>query len=65
MFIHYMYVNVVFPLTKAIPVMFEHVTTRFQTLETWIGHNTTHYHDFKVLPYSLRCIFSQFNMDRP
>ena len=28
MFIHYMYVDTVFPLTKAIPIMFERVTTQ-------------------------------------
>ena len=34
MFIHYMYVGILFPLTKAISIMFELVTTHFQTLET-------------------------------
>ena len=34
MFIHYMYVGILFPSTKAISIMFEHVTTHFQTLET-------------------------------
>ena len=44
MFIHYMYVDVFFLLTKAIPIMFEHVTTHYQTLQTWIGHDATRYH---------------------
>ena len=39
MFIHYMYVDILFPLTKTIPIMFERVTTHYETLETWIGHN--------------------------
>ena len=34
MFIHYMYVDILFPLTKAIPIMFERVTTHYQTLKT-------------------------------
>ena len=42
MFIHYMYVHILFPLTKAIPIMFEHVTTHYLTLETSIGNNATH-----------------------
>ena len=58
MFIHYMYVNKLFPLVKAIPIMFEHVTTHYQTLQTWIGHNATRYHNFNALPY----IFSQFSL---
>ena len=44
MFIHYTYVDILFSLTKAIPIMFEHVTTHYQTLETSINHNTTRYH---------------------
>ena len=39
-----MYVDVFFPLTKVIPVMFEHVTTHYQTLQIWIGHDATRYH---------------------
>ena len=38
MFIHYMYADISFSLTKAIPIMFERVTTHYQTLQTWIGH---------------------------
>ena len=32
MFINYMYVDILFPLTKAITIMFERVTTHNQTL---------------------------------
>ena len=39
-----MYVDIFFPLTKAIPIMFEHVTAHYQILQTWIGHDATHYH---------------------
>ena len=34
-----MYVDILFPLSKAIPIMFERVITHYQTLHTWIGHN--------------------------
>ena len=43
MLVHYMYVNILFPLTKAIPVMFERVTTHYQTQQTSIGHNAMRY----------------------
>ena len=56
-FLHYMCIDIVFPLTKAIPIMFQRVTTYQQTLKTWIGHN------FNALPDSLPYIFSQFSMD--
>ena len=65
MVIHYMYVDVFFPPTKAIPIMFEHVTTHYQTLQTWIGHYATRYHNFNAGPHALSYILSQFNMDRP
>ena len=52
-----MCVDIVFPLTKVIPIMFQRVTTYYQTLKTWIGHN------FNALPDSLPYIFSQFSMD--
>ena len=29
MFIHYMYADILFPLAKAIPIMFEYVTTHY------------------------------------
>ena len=64
-----MYVDVFFPLTKVIPIMFEHVTTHYQTLQTWIGHDATRYHNLNALPHALPhalpYIFSQFNMDSP
>ena len=59
----------IFPLEKAIPIMFEHVTTHYQTLQTRIGHNANRHHNFNALPHALPhalpYIFSQFNMDRP
>ena len=60
-FIQYMYVDIFSPLAKAIPIMFDHVTTHYQTLQTWIGHDATCYHNLNALPY----IFSQLNMDKP
>ena len=57
-----MYVDILFPLTNAIPIMFEHVTSHYQTLQTWISHNTTRYHNFNVLPHALPYIFSQFSL---
>ena len=52
-----MYVATLFPLTKAIPIMFERVTTHYQTLQTWIGHGATRYHNFNALPHALPYIF--------
>ena len=60
-----MYVDVLFPPTKAIPIMFERVTKYYQTLQTWIGHNATRYYNFNALPHALPYIFSQFNMGKP
>ena len=64
-----MYVDILLPLTKAIPIMFEHVIPHYQTLSTWIAHNAMRYHNFNALlyalPYRLPCIFSLFNVDRP
>ena len=57
-----MYVDILFPLTKAIPIMFERVTAHYQTLQTWIDHNATRYHNFNVLPHALSYIFFQFSM---
>ena len=51
-------------ITKAIPILFEHVTTYYQTPETWIGHNATHYHNFNHLLHALPYIFSQLHMNR-
>ena len=45
-----MYVNILFSLTKAIPIMFECVTTHYQTLPIWIGHKATCYHNINVIP---------------
>ena len=48
--------------------MFEHVTTHYQTLQTWIGHDAARCYNFNALPHplphALPYIFSQFNMDR-
>ena len=67
MFIYYMHVDILFSLTKTIPIMFESVTTQYQTLRKWINHNATRYHNFNTLPYALPhalpYIFSQFNID--
>ena len=52
MFMHCMCVDILFPPTKAIPIKFERVTTHYQTLQTWIGHNSTRYHNFNALPCS-------------
>ena len=57
-----MYVVILFSLTKAIPILFEYVTTHYQTLQTWIGHDATCYHNFNVLPHALPHIFSKFSM---
>ena len=66
MIIHYMYVDIVFPLTKSIPIMFERVTIHYQALQTWIGHNPTIYLNFNALPHALphalSCIFSHFSV---
>ena len=53
MFMNFMYVDILLPLREAIPIMFEHATTHYQTLWTWIGHNATRYHNFNMLPYEL------------
>ena len=34
-------VDIPFTQSKAIPIVFEHLATHYQTLETWIGHNAT------------------------
>ena len=57
MFIHYMFVDIIFPLTKTIPIIFKHITTDYQTLETWIDHNATRYHNFNQLPHALPYIY--------
>ena len=69
MFIHYIYVDILFPQAKAILIIFKRVTKHYQTLQTWISHNATRYHNFNALPHALPhalpYIFSQFNMGRP
>ena len=50
MFIDCICVDIRFPLTKAISVTFEGVTTHYQTLQTWIGHNATCYHNLNAPP---------------
>ena len=62
MFREYMYDDILFSVTKAIPIMFERITTHYQTLKTWIGHNATHYHNLNALPHTLPNISSQFSM---
>ena len=49
----YIHIDILFHLTKVIPIMFERVTTYYQTLKTWIGHNATRYHTFNALPHAL------------
>ena len=43
-------VNTLFALSKAIPITFEHLATHYQTLETLMGHDTTHYPNLNALP---------------
>ena len=71
MFMYYMYVDILFPLTKAISLsnpnfsQIEHVTKQHQTLKTWIGYNATRYLNFHPLRHVLPFIFSKFNLNRP
>ena len=44
-----MYVDIFFPLTKTIIIMFENVTTYYQTLQTWEGLNKTRYRTFSFI----------------
>ena len=59
-----MYIDILFPLTKSIPIMFEHVTTLYQTSQTWIDHDVTRYYNFNALPHALQYISTQSNMAR-
>ena len=61
-FMHYMYVDILFPLTKAIPIKFERVSSHCHTLHTWMGHNAARHHNFNELPHALSYIFSQFSL---
>ena len=49
-FLYTLSILIYFSLTKAPQIMSERVTTYYQTLQTWIGHNETRYHNFNVLP---------------
>ena len=53
-----MYLDILFPVTKAIPVMFERVSRYYQTLKTWIDNNAMRYHKFNALRHALPYIFS-------
>ena len=57
-FMHYMYVDILFPLTKSTTIMSERVVTYCQTLKTWIGHNARRYHKFNALPHALHYALS-------
>ena len=52
-------VDILFALSKHILIIFEKHVTHYQTLETWIGHNSTRYHILNALPHALLCIFSE------
>ena len=66
MFIHYMYADILFPLTKANPIIFERVTTHYQTLRIWIGHDAWRYHNLSALPYALpRVLLKPPTTDQP
>ena len=52
-------VDITFTQSKAIPIIFEHLATHYQTLETRIGHNATRYPNLNVLPHELPYIFSE------
>ena len=62
-----MYVDIVFFLIEAIPIVSERVTKHYETF--WVGYNATRYCNFNTLPYAfpyaLPYIFSQFNIERP
>ena len=40
-FRHYKYVDILFPLSKTIPIMYEHFTTHYQTLQTLVSSDGT------------------------
>ena len=52
-------IHIHFAESKAIPVIFEHLASHYQTLETWIGHNATHYSNLNALPHALPYSFSE------
>ena len=55
--------NSAYPSATSILVIFELVTTHYQTLRTWISLNVTHYHSLitllHALPHTLPYIFSE------
>ena len=63
-----MYVDIIFSITKVIPIMFERVITRypryctFYLSLTWVDHKATRYHSFNVLPHTIPYLFTQFSM---
>ena len=67
MFIHYMYIDILFPRRKAIPIMFERVTTHVnlykdgQTMMQRVTITSTHY---RTRQHTLPYIFPQFNIAR-
>ena len=52
-------VDIPFTQSKAIPIIFEHLATHYQTLETWICHNATRCPKLNALPHALPYIFSE------
>ena len=57
-----LHVDILFPLTKVIPIMIERVTRYYQTLKTLIDYKVTRHHKFNVLPHALPYIFWKCNM---
>ena len=66
-----MYVDIFSPLTKVIPIIFEHVTMHYQTQETryqtfslsvaWFGLFAACYHNINSLPQASQYILSICN----
>ena len=58
-----MFEKLSYPSATSILVIFELVTTHYQTLRTWISLNVTHYHNLitllHALPHTLPYIFSE------
>ena len=57
------FVVVLFPQTKAIPIILEHLATHYQTLQIWIGHNATRYPNLNGLPHALPYLFPEICLD--
>ena len=62
MFIYYMCVDVLFPLMKAIPIVWTFYHTLPNSTKMDRPYNGIHYHNFSVLPHTLLYIFPQFSM---